>query len=79
MPKIPLRVIPEPEHGTRSVMNFTGEGTVAMRGQQTGHDYVCGTYGAVLLEVIGRDHVQDIVIKCASCGSFVDPSMTPPR
>lgn len=72
MPKIPLRVIPEPELGTRTVLVSDAPGTVHIKGQATGHDYVCGACGAVLLEGVERGQVEDIVFQCTTCGAFND-------
>ncbi len=70
MAKIPLRLIPEPEKDTRTVIVFTGKGTVVMRGEATGRDYVCGNCGATILAGIGRGQVKNIVFKCNACGAF---------
>ncbi len=70
MAKIPLRLIPEPEEGTRSVIIFSGEGTVVMQGPATGRDYVCARCGSTILAGIPRGQIQNMVFKCASCGAF---------
>lgn len=77
MPRIGLRVIPEPAAGTRSVLAYTGEGTVVMRGSAMGHDYVCGACAAVLLEAVPRGQVRNVVVKCPACGAINDTTELP--
>jgi uncharacterized Zn finger protein len=67
--RIRLMVIPEPEQGTRSVLVYTGEGTVVMRGP--GNVVMeCGNCGVPLLEGVKVAQIQNLVFRCPSCGSF---------
>lgn len=67
--KIPLKVIPVPIAGTRTVFviqglfpAFKGEGET---------DLVCGHCGHVLVEGIGSDVViKNIVVKCPKCENY---------
>lgn len=72
MPKIKLREIPKPEEGTRTVLVYSGDGTVAMSGVATGHDYVCGVCDSVILEAIPKGQVVNVVFRCNNCGAFND-------
>ena len=66
---IKLMVIPEPEPNTRSVLIYTGEGTVVMRGP--GNVVMeCGNCGVPLIEGLGVAQLQSLVFKCPSCGQF---------
>lgn len=66
-----LALIPEPEAGTRSVMEqppgaapfpfIIGVGDL---------DLLCGSCGAVLLKSVDEGMVSNVVFKCPSCGSF---------
>jgi hypothetical protein len=70
---IRLVVIPEPEKGTRSVLIFNGEGTLAMRLAGTSGPpvtMVCGNCSAPLTEGITVDQVQNLVFRCNRCGAF---------
>lgn len=72
-----LRVIPEPEPETRSVIVFTGEGTVAMRGGDTGFVHLCGGCGAPLIVDVRPGGVVNMVFKCNGCGAFNESSGIP--
>jgi hypothetical protein len=66
---IAMAVIPEPEPGTRSVLHYTGEGTVMMRGEgQT--TLVCGKCAAPLAVGVQVTALQSLVITCKNCGSY---------
>jgi predicted RNA-binding Zn-ribbon protein involved in translation (DUF1610 family) len=67
--RIRLAVIPEPEQGTRSVIIYTGEGTVVMRG---GGNVImeCGSCGARLVDGLKTAQLQGIVLKCPQCQAF---------
>jgi hypothetical protein len=66
---IQLMVIPEPEANTRSVLNYVGEGTVAMRGP--GNVVMeCGNCGVPLIVGVPVSAVQNMVFRCQSCGAF---------
>jgi hypothetical protein len=75
MVKIPLRVVPEPAEGTAAVLKSAdGVARPFMKGTSTGHDYVCGSCGAVLLEAMARGQVQQLILHCAACGAYNDSS-----
>ena len=66
---IKLMVVPEPEPNTRSVLLYTGEGTVAMRGP--GNVVMeCGNCGVPLIEGVPVGSLQNLVFHCQSCGAF---------
>ncbi len=66
---IQLMVIPEPEPNTRSVIVYTGEGTVVMKGP--GNAIMeCGNCGVPLIEGVPVANIRNIVFRCPSCGAF---------
>ena len=68
---IRMVVIPEPAPGTRSVINYQGEGTVIFRstaGPTT--ELVCGKCGAPLVVGMTVDQIRGMVLRCKRCGSF---------
>lgn len=66
---IRLMVIPKPEPNTRSVIVYTGEGTVVMSGP--GNSVMeCGNCGVPLIEGVPVANIQNIVFRCPSCGEF---------
>jgi predicted RNA-binding Zn-ribbon protein involved in translation (DUF1610 family) len=68
---IAMMVISEPEPNTRSVLVYTGEGTVVMRGP--GNVVMdCGNCGAPLIEGVPVANLQGIVFRCPNCGQFND-------
>jgi predicted RNA-binding Zn-ribbon protein involved in translation (DUF1610 family) len=58
----------EPKKGTRTVLVPKHDGPVIEGTGDT--SYVCGNCGYVLLDSIDRGQVQNMVIKCKSCGAF---------
>ncbi len=72
MAKIRLRVIPEPEEGTRAVLakNEGDDETVFFSGEHTGRIYVCGACNAPLMEGVSREQVGNVVLTCPACGAF---------
>jgi len=67
--RIRMMVIPEPEPNTRSVLVYTGEGTVVMRGP--GNVIMeCGNCQVPLTEGVGVAQVQSLVLRCPNCGEF---------
>jgi len=62
-------VIPQPAPNTRSVLLYTGPGTVAMRGQGN-VTMICGNCGKPLLENIKTSQVRNLVFRCNNCGMF---------
>lgn len=68
---VQMGVIPEPKPGTRSVMVYTGEGTVVMRGEGPGNVTMeCGTCSAPLIVGMKTSQLRNLVFKCKACGSF---------
>jgi hypothetical protein len=67
--RIRLRVIPEPEPNSRSIIRYTGEGTVAMRGSG---DIVmeCGNCGSPLIDGVPMKTLINIVFICSNCGAY---------
>jgi predicted RNA-binding Zn-ribbon protein involved in translation (DUF1610 family) len=66
---IRMRVIPEPEEGTRTVLKYVGEGTVIMSGP--GNVIMeCGNCGVPLIEGLSVAQIQNLVFPCPSCGAF---------
>ncbi len=64
-----MQVIPEPEEGTATVLKFTGEGTVLMRGSGN-TNYQCGSCHATILESINLGQMVGVVLPCNACGAF---------
>lgn len=67
-----LRVIPEPDPGTRAVFVYEGEGTTVITGLETGLSLDCGKCGASLVRGVHRAAVSGIVLRCKECGAFND-------
>jgi hypothetical protein len=69
--QVRLVVIPQPEPGTRTVINYQGEGTVIFR-SPTGPatELLCGKCSAPLVVGMAVDQVRRIVLRCKRCGSF---------
>jgi hypothetical protein len=64
-------VIPQPEAGTRSVIDYQGEGTIIFRstaGPAT--ELVCGKCSAPLVVGMKVDQIRNLVLRCKRCGSF---------
>lgn len=67
--RVRLAVIPEPESDTRSVIVYTGEGTVAMRGQ--GKVVLeCGNCGKPIVDGLAMTQVRNLVFRCNNCGAY---------
>lgn len=65
-----LRVIPEPDPKIRSVINFTGKGTIAFTGNGD-LNLLCGQCKSMLVQGVGAS-LESVVIKCNSCGAYND-------
>lgn len=76
-----LRVIPEPEPGTRTVFSigtkfeqdknkipFMGKGIT---------DYVCGNCGRMIGRGINLNQIKNIVVKCPKCKSYLEYALYP--
>jgi SEC-C motif-containing protein len=67
----PLKVIPEPDPGSRAVFEFTGSGTVIFNlGGTVSLD--CGSCGSSLAIVPSPNQITGAVLKCAKCNAFND-------
>ena len=64
-----LMVIPEPEPNTRSVLVYTGPGTVVMSGEGN-VTMECGNCGAPLIVGVPVGNLQNLVFRCNKCGAF---------
>ena len=67
---IRMVVIPEPAPGTRSVINYQGEGTLIFSGAGAGTTMICGKCGAPLVQGMRIDQLQGLVLRCKACGSY---------
>lgn len=70
---LPLKVIPKPEEGTRTVIQGTNDlrHQAYIRGKGD-TSYTCGNCDHVILENVVAGQVRGIVFKCLSCGSYND-------
>ena len=64
-----LKVTPEPETGTRTVLLPTPAKTPVIRGSGD-VSHACGECEARLIENISAGQLQGIVIRCPECGTF---------
>lgn len=70
-----LRVIPEPEPNTRSVLRAKMDGPY-FRGQDSAlPDLVCGLCSHVLATGIDRLQIIDLVLHCKNCGAFNETAL----
>lgn len=79
-PEKRLRVIPEPEEGTRSVLVPTDDvvgPVINGPGGRGTTDQVCGSCGRVLIAGIAPSQVMEMVIRCPDCGSYNDTGGAP--
>lgn len=67
--QIQMAVIPEPEPNTRSVLMYTGPGTVAAKGSGN-VTMICGNCASPILENVKVAQFQNIVFRCNKCGAF---------
>jgi hypothetical protein len=66
-----LLVIPQPEEGTRSVLAYEGEGTVAIRNPERETPvHTCGACEAPLIVGMGLAQLQNVVLRCNGCGAY---------
>ncbi len=69
-----LNTIPEPAPGTRSVL-VPAEGLSGPLIKGSGPiDLVCGGCGKVLAAAVGEQELQNLVLKCPSCGAYDETS-----
>ena len=64
-----LSVIEKPAEGTRTVYHYTGEGTVALRGEGS-MTYVCAGCRAPILVGMEPGQVQNLIFRCNACGRY---------
>lgn len=75
---IRLKVIPEPDEGTRSVFitDSTEREFVFIRGVGEGKtanlSLDCGKCGKPLIQDLKRDQIRWIVLRCPRCGTYND-------
>lgn len=71
--KIKLKVIPEPDPNTMSILEPSGKileekSPISIGDGDT--DYICGECDWLLLSGIEEDQVQSMVFKCPNCGAY---------
>ncbi len=71
-----LRVIPEPEPGTRSVL-VSEDVQVIMTGELKGVAYDCGSCGLPVIKGVMPGQVRNIVIRCTGCGAYNETDALP--
>jgi hypothetical protein len=67
MPEIKLKTIPQPDEGTRAVLQSNKAPMIRGAGE---YNYLCGNCGALLVEGIEQGQIQNIVIICPRCGRY---------
>ncbi len=73
MPTISMRVIPEPEKGTRSVLAPTPTAIPVIKGSGAGAgdtSYACASCGLVLVETIQAGSIINVVFRCPKCKAY---------
>lgn len=78
MPRIALRVIPEPHDSIKTLFAHDGENTVVVYGPAKNHDYVCGVCAVTLIVGMQPEEIANLVVKCAACGAFNEYPAPPP-
>lgn len=68
--RIPLRVIAEPDPGSRAVFEKSGAGSLFFQGFDTGLAWVCGQCTAALAAGIQPGQIRGVILRCNQCGSF---------
>jgi hypothetical protein len=70
-----LKIVPTPDPGTRTVIDFDAPGAKAMEGpDMAAVDLYCGQCGALLVTGIPKRNVKTSVIRCKLCRAYNDPS-----
>jgi cytidine deaminase len=64
-----LKVIPESEVKGRAVLTKKDGDNVIVRGNGE-YSYTCGNCQQVLLENISDNQIQNMILKCGSCGAY---------
>ena len=67
MPDIKLQVIPQPDEGTKAVLQSNKAPMIRGSGE---YNYQCGNCGASLIEGIDQGQIQNMVILCPRCGRY---------
>ena len=73
MPIISMRIIPEPEKGTRSVLVPSATAVPVIKGSGAGAgdpSYSCGSCGLVLVETVQADSIVNFVFRCPKCRAY---------
>jgi DNA-directed RNA polymerase subunit RPC12/RpoP len=63
-----MKVIQEPKDATRTILNPKFAGPVMSGGGNI--TYKCGSCESILLKDVKYKSAEDMVIKCAQCGSY---------
>ena len=68
-----LRIVPKPDLQTQAVIDYSGEGTIAINSKGD-LNLLCGQCESVLVQGVGNsvEDVGNVVIKCNKCGAFND-------
>ena len=69
MEAIRLRLIAEPKHGTRPILEFNGPGTVVVQGGALEPPLICAQCGAHLVVGVARATLRQLVFRCKTCGA----------
>ena len=67
MPEMKLPTIPQPDEGTRAVLQSNKAPMIKGGGE---YSYQCGNCGAFLIEGIEKGQIRNIVILCPRCGRY---------
>lgn len=69
---IRLMIVTNPDPKTRTIIEYTGEGTVIIRGEDatTTRSMVCGNCLAPLVVGVRVDAVRGLILRCSRCGSY---------
>lgn len=67
-----LKVIPEPEEGTRAVLKPTSKDAATIIEGDGSLDLLCGTCGFTLAKSVNEGQLRNLVLYCYQCGSYND-------
>ena len=68
MPEVDMRIIPEPEPSTRTVLAPKSAG-LAIKSECGEMTYRCGSCKTKLFEHVDYKHVAAVVVRCGRCGT----------
>ena len=68
MPEVDMRIIPEPEPSTRTVLAPKSAG-LAIKSECGEMTYRCGSCKTKLFEHVNYKHVAAVVVRCGRCGT----------